>query len=804
MVPDAAAQQPVTPRRVATPRGQERAATPLRSPAPDRPFPLRVVDRLAWAVPALLGATPSSAGDSDSGPRSFQPGELVEGVQAEYLSDTNRCWMPCVVLHVDAETGATTLSVRPNRPLDRQEQQRRLRPRTRPGRAQLEWVRAVLREGRLDEEARVVFSHHVTSLGEGAALRSEDLDAAGAELDSKLGISGSVCALRHFAQQQQLEGGGLAVEGFCEAFWDLLWSVQRDFCQALPLDAAAAPACGADPQQVYDFDKTLGQGSYGLVKLASNRATGAKCAVKIIKKKDHHVGSPQQLEVEIERLRILDHPHIVKLYEHYEDAEFVYLVMDYCSGGELLGLIKERKQQKKRLTENFVADVMGQVLRAISHVHARGLVHLDLKSANIMLMPNRRTLPPGRVMVGTTLAKVEERPHVMVIDLGVAQIFRPGDFKFNKPSGTPATMAPEVWRGEVHPKADIFSLGVVLFEMLSLSLPFNCSYDRAEAVRYWSSKPDVPWGKVKDASADAVGLCRMMLMRKRNCRPTAAQCLQSPFVSEPGCASGRGEASVPEQIVRHLASASKQSVLYKSVALSIARAWPANQLPSIKRLFHELDSAQTGRLSAEQLEAALRELGGLPPSTAHEAAEAMDLTRDGTVCWTEFVAACIDLGKGIFDQDLRQIFDEADCDGDGLLGPQDVSRLLAADHLQEETAACDVFAELAGRTGPGVRVDWPTFRKHFSAEGGAGAAGGSSFAAAAGDNPGASLAAGILEQARGLADWARAAVVPEQVPREEELQRLSEMGFADRERCAAVLRRYGNQVNHLVIEELMT
>jgi len=761
------------------------------------------------------------------------PGDLVEGAQAEFWSESNRCWMPCVVVYVDAETGGVKLNVKPNLVLSLQEQQQRLRPRTRPGPAQLEWVRRTLREGRLENEAQALFQMHAKPSGgrdPNPLLRSEDMHAAGADIDTRLGISGCFCALKHVAAQA--EGQALTAESFSEVFWELLWGVQKDFCQALPRERGAQRRLDLErPEDVYSFERTLGQGTFGLVMLARSRASGAERAVKMINKKEYAYGTTEMLEIEIEHLCLLDHPHVVRLYEHFEDATHIYLVMDFCSGGELEGMVTESRQTGRHLPELFVADVMRQVLLAIAHVHARGIVHLDLKSTNIMLMPSKRTLPPGRAAEGYTLANINENPHVMVIDLGVAQIFRPGNFKFNRPMGTPATMAPEVWKGEIHPKADVFSCGVVLFELLGLCFPFACPADLIEAVRYWNSKPFPPWGCIQHSSDYAEGLCKRMITHDRRGRPTASQCLQAPFLLQAApAAQGDVPTAAPPELLRLLPDVPKRSVLYRSVALSIARVWPSNQLPSIKRLFHELDTLRSGRLGLEQLEAALVRLGS-ERTVAREAAEAMDLSRDGTVCWTEFVAACIDLGSGGYEQELQQIFNEADSDKDGLLSQQDISKLLLADHLREDHAVRDIFADLAGRTDPGARVDWPGFLQHFRPEGtGRAGPGGSSDADAADapirgpstntvaavDTPAATpeqqteiAQQGVfIEQARGLVEWARGAILwPEQrskpaEPAEEDLQKLAEMGFTDRERCIAVLRKHHN-ICHFAVEELM-
>lgn len=766
-----------------------------------------VVQRIANVVmPNFLAPRPPEPAEQGGEPI-FKPGELVEGAQVEYKSASNQCWMPCVVIKVDPDTGGVTLNVKPERPLGFEEQQLKLRPRSRPKRRQLEWVRAVLREGRIEDEAKAIFRRYSVRRPGDSVL--EDLLAAASELDTKLGISGCLCTLRQYEEQQESppQQGGLFVGAFCEAFWDLLWVVQRDFCLALPSDGLAEPACGDDPRKVYNLERQLGQGSYGTVSLATSRATGAKYAVKQIMK----VTSRANYSVEVERLRYLDHPHIVKLYEHYEDSRSVYLVMDFCTGGDLGDLVRKQKLARRRLTESFVADVMRQVMLAIAHVHARGIVHLDLKGLNIMLTSSRRTLPPGRDQVGATLAAIDERPHVMVIDLGVAQIFRPGNFKDQLPCGTPITMAPEVWKGEVHPKADVFSCGVVLYDLLTFTYPYKVPTRSAEeALRYWSSTTiEVDWSWETRRKKEAVSLCKKMIQIKRNSRPTAAQCLQARFLEEPD-EDGDDHEPVPEKLVEMLASCHKRSILHRSVAFSIARAWPSNQLPSIKRVFQKLDVTQIGRVSVEEIQTLLRQAGGLDAKDAEEAADAVDADRDNTVCWTEFVAACIDLGDGMFNEDLRRIFDEADRDQDGFLGQRDLAGLLAAEHLRSESAVADLLAEIAG---PANRLDFRTFRRHFRGERrhsrAAQGAGGAPREAPA-RRGSAEPEPALIDQAWEFAEWARDAVWPEQQPaqgatqvNQQELRRLLDMGFSDRRRCTEVLLRHGNKVDDFVIAELV-
>jgi len=435
-------------------------------------------------------------------------------------------------------------------------------------------------------------------------------------------------------------------------------------------------------------------------------------------------------------------------------------------------------------------------------MHSRGIIHLDVKCGNIMLMPCRELRPCEQAAWGCSQASVEEQVHVMLIDFGAAQVFRPGNFKSKRPMGTPSTMAPEVWRGEIHPKADVFSCGVVLFQQLTFFKPFEVIDDIPGAIKYWNSKPEVPWFRMTNTSRQAVDLCRSMLLFQRGCRPTAAQCLEASFLSQ----WKSPQLQLPCELACHFEGVQKQSLLYKSVALSIARTLPANKLPKVRRLFLELDVESTGKLDKTEIATGLRTLG-LNDAVARETAESMDMSRDGMVSWTEFVASCLNLGSGFFDNDLERLFKSVDGDSDGLLSQQDLSKLLLADQLREPNAVRDIFVDLVGRPDDGARIDWPTFLKHFGTGVTASccvATGARKSTIQTPSHP--SSPHSFLEQASAFVDSMRELLWPDQKhpdqPSEEDLQRLAEMGFTDREKCKAAMQRCWNQLSPLVIDQL--
>merc|ERR1719387_470124 len=133
--------------------------------------------------------------------------------------------------------------------------------------------------------------------------------------------------------------------------------------------------------------------------------------------------SPEDLQAEIDIMRVLDHPNIVRLQETFEDKRYIYLVMELCEGGELFDRIVE----SKHFTEHLAAICARQMLLALNYMHQNLIMHRDLKPENFLL---------------ATKADIEDTP-LKLIDFGISKRFKPGQFATSK-TGTPMYIAPEV------------------------------------------------------------------------------------------------------------------------------------------------------------------------------------------------------------------------------------------------------------------------------------------------------------------------------------------------------------------------
>lgn len=196
--------------------------------------------------------------------------------------------------------------------------------------------------------------------------------------------------------------------------------------------------------------KVLGAGSFGKVFLSENIEDPTfKVAIKVLNKsklKD----DIEQIKEEVKILTTLDHPNIVKYYETYDDVKYMYLVMEYCSGGELFDKIASQKNQM--FGEKEAANIMKKLIRAINHCHANGVVHRDIK--------------PENVMIG-------KDGEYKLIDFGLSSRVSSKNSKMTAIAGTPYYMAPEVIEGEYTSMCDIWSLGVMMYVLLCGYLPFQ-------------------------------------------------------------------------------------------------------------------------------------------------------------------------------------------------------------------------------------------------------------------------------------------------------------------------------------------
>ncbi|KAM9433179.1 MAP/microtubule affinity-regulating kinase 3-like isoform 3-T3 [Salvelinus alpinus] len=209
---------------------------------------------------------------------------------------------------------------------------------------------------------------------------------------------------------------------------------------------------GADEQPHvgnYRLLKTIGKGNFAKVKLARHILTGREVAIKIIDKTQLNPNSLQKLFREVRIMKLLNHPNIVKLFEVIETERTLYLVMEYASGGEVFDyLVAHGRMKEKEARAKF-----RQIVSAVQYCHQKHIVHRDLKAENLLL---------------------DADMNIKIADFGFSNEFTLGN-KLDTFCGSPPYAAPELFQGKKYdgPEVDVWSLGVILYTLVSGSLPFD-------------------------------------------------------------------------------------------------------------------------------------------------------------------------------------------------------------------------------------------------------------------------------------------------------------------------------------------
>ena len=238
------------------------------------------------------------------------------------------------------------------------------------------------------------------------------------------------------------------------------------------------------------------------------KATGEVRAVKMIDKLHFDAEEKIRLKYEIDILKNLTHPNIVRLFEVYENKSSIFLVTELCDGCELFDEISKRQQ----FTENEAAHVSKQILQAVAYCHGQNIAHRDLKPENVLI-------------------DIKNRGSIKLIDFGTSHRYSSGH-EMHQMYGTPYYIAPEVLKGNYTEKCDMWSIGVIIFIMLSGFPPFNGKSDDEIIGKVrrgqWNFNNEI-WATI---SSEAKDLIKNLLTVDINARLTAIQALEHPWIKQ--------------------------------------------------------------------------------------------------------------------------------------------------------------------------------------------------------------------------------------------------------------------------------
>jgi len=434
----------------------------------------------------------------------------------------------------------------------------------------------------------------------------------------------------------------------------------------------------------FDVIEALGQGSFGLVELVQERRTGRERACKTIDTATLQPNVLEMVRMEVELLRGLDHPYIVKLFEYVEDFDRheIILILEHMSGGTCAELLQRSQEPLK---ETVVARIVCQVLVAVAYCHSKGVSHRDLKPEHVMLISKEIGCP--------FVCKV--------IDFGLATDASHGMRDF---VGTPEYMAPEVMNGVPYTsQADIWSVGITTLELLTGAPPFGppsdysyndpvflrlCAYRNFDDVEEHMRDMDVLSAWV-DRSEDSRDFIKKLLVQDPQKRPAATSALTHIW-----CAAHQdAPVGLSNELLQSIARYMDADPLVRCCLLAIAVRMGSMEQDRINKAFVRMDTDCDGEVSERDLAEALADpvghwsgskllaalrasvVGDRPKVDVSSLVRFADLGHSGGLSYTEFVAACLYSRENATESLVDLAFGALDDNRDGWIEADDVFAL---------------------------------------------------------------------------------------------------------------------------------
>ena len=258
----------------------------------------------------------------------------------------------------------------------------------------------------------------------------------------------------------------------------------------------------------YILPKVLGKGHYGIVRECMHRTTRQVLAVKSIEK--CNIGRLDHLQREIYLLANIDHEHIMKMVDCYEDAECVHIITEKYTGGELFDTILDNVSSNGCLSERKTINIIKSLLEAVAYLHDQGIVHRDIKPENLLFETS------------------EEDASIKLIDFGLSRRHEEGETPMSNPVGTAYYMSPELLKGKYDRSCDLWAVGVVTYILLCGFPPYNGSSDEIiqKTIRKGKLTFSGNWLYKSDQAIDFV----KCLLRRDQKRYTAKEALAHPWI----------------------------------------------------------------------------------------------------------------------------------------------------------------------------------------------------------------------------------------------------------------------------------
>jgi calcium-dependent protein kinase len=459
----------------------------------------------------------------------------------------------------------------------------------------------------------------------------------------------------------------------------------------------------SDPFDIYEFLEVLGEGSYGKVNKVIHKKLNIIRAMKIIDKRSSNgtisEENTKDLIREINILKSLDHPNIIKIYEYFNTKNKIYITFEYCSGGELFDKISSIKNFK----ESNIAYLLKQLISAVNFLHSNGIIHRDLKPENIILENKTK--------------EGEETFIIKLIDFGTSQIYanktNTKKRKFKECIGSSYYMAPEVISENYNEKCDCWSLGIIMYMLLSGIAPFNGSDDNEIIYNIKNSKLEFPKKYFENISKEAINLIKNLLNRDVEKRFSMKEALEHEWLKKKKLIMNENNKEKKEEVEEEnfdCIDSQKLEIIKKNlrkfnsnlkfqqacVSYIVHNMLKKEEIEEYRKIFQKFDTSSDGRLTREELIKGFSQMmsKGEANNEVNRLFDIIDNDKNNFIEFEEFLSAFMDKKKLLKEENLMETFLLFDNDRSGKISIEELKKILSGNSIVDNNVWNSILIDI--------------------------------------------------------------------------------------------------------------